>query len=29
MELRNTDYYADSLDDLRKKRGVKVLKLGN
>ncbi|ACK50234.1 Methane monooxygenase [Methylocella silvestris BL2] len=29
MELRNTDYYADSLDDLRKKRGVKVLRLGN
>ncbi len=29
MELRNTDYYADSLEELRKKRGVKVLKLGN
>lgn len=29
MELRNTDYYAESLEDLRKKRGVQVLKLGN
>jgi methane monooxygenase component A gamma chain len=29
MELRNTDYYADSLEELRKKRGVKVLRLGN
>ncbi|QXX76070.1 Methane monooxygenase component A gamma chain [Methylovirgula sp. HY1] len=29
MELRNTDYYAESLEELRKKRGVKVLKLGN
>jgi methane monooxygenase component A gamma chain len=29
MELRNTDYYADSLEDLRKKRGVRVLQLGN
>jgi methane monooxygenase component A gamma chain len=29
MELRNTDYYALSLEELRKKRGVKVLKLGN
>jgi methane monooxygenase component A gamma chain len=29
MELRNTDYYAHSLEELRKKRGVKVLKLGN
>ncbi|WP_020174572.1 aromatic/alkene monooxygenase hydroxylase subunit gamma [Methyloferula stellata] len=29
MELRNADYYADSLEELRKKRGVKVLKLGN
>jgi methane monooxygenase component A gamma chain len=29
MELRNIDYYADSLEELRKKRGVKVLKLGN
>ncbi len=29
MELRNTDYYADSLEELRKKRGVRVLRLGN
>ena len=29
MELRNTDYYADSLEELRKKRGVKVLSLGS
>lgn len=29
MELRNTDYYADSLEELRKKRGVKVLSLGD
>jgi methane monooxygenase component A gamma chain len=28
MELRNTDYYATSLEDLRKERGVKVLHLG-
>jgi methane monooxygenase component A gamma chain len=29
MELRNTDYYATSLEDLRKERGVKVLYLAN
>jgi len=29
MELRNTNYYATSLEDLRKQRGVKVLHLGN
>ncbi len=29
MELRNTNYYDTPLDELRKKRGVKVLKLGN
>lgn len=29
MELRNTDYYANSLEELRKKRGVRVLRLGN
>ncbi len=28
MELRNTNYYATSLEDLRKERGVKVLHLG-
>jgi methane monooxygenase component A gamma chain len=28
MELRNTNYYATSLPDLRKERGVKVLHLG-
>jgi methane monooxygenase component A gamma chain len=28
MELRNTDYYATSLEDLRKERGVKVLHVG-
>ncbi|PKO92484.1 MAG: methane monooxygenase [Betaproteobacteria bacterium HGW-Betaproteobacteria-1] len=28
MELRNTDYLATSLEDLRKERGVKVLHLG-
>jgi methane monooxygenase component A gamma chain len=28
MELRNTDYEATSLEDLRKERGVKVLYLG-
>jgi methane monooxygenase component A gamma chain len=27
MELRNTNYYATSLEDLRKERGVKVLHL--
>jgi methane monooxygenase component A gamma chain len=27
MELRNTDYYATSLEDLRKQRGVKVIEL--
>ena len=29
MELRNTDYYATPLAELRKERGVKVLHLGN
>ena len=29
MELRNTNYYATSLADLRKERGVKVLYLAN
>jgi hypothetical protein len=29
MELRNTDYYATPLAELRKERGVKVLYLGN
>ncbi len=28
MELRNVDYYATSLEDLRKERGVKVIHLG-
>jgi len=28
MELRNADYLATSLEDLRKERGVKVLHLG-
>jgi methane monooxygenase component A gamma chain len=28
MELRNTNYYATSLENLRKERGVKVLHLG-
>ncbi len=28
MELRNTNYYATSLEDLRKERGVKVLHIG-
>jgi len=28
MELRNTNYYDDSLEELRKQRGVKVLALG-
>lgn len=28
MELRNTNYYATSLEDLRKERGVKVLHVG-
>ena len=27
MELRNTDYYATSLPDLRKERGVKVIEV--
>lgn len=27
MELRNVDYYATSLEDLRKQRGVKVIEL--
>ena len=29
MELRNIDYYANSLEELRKKRGVKVFSLGS
>jgi methane monooxygenase component A gamma chain len=29
MELRNTNYYATPLEELRKERGVKVLHLGN
>ncbi len=28
MELRNVDYYATSLEELRKERGVKVIHLG-
>lgn len=29
MELRNTNYYATSLEDLRKERGVRVLHVGS
>lgn len=29
MELRNTNYYATPLEELRKERGVKVIQLGN
>jgi methane monooxygenase component A gamma chain len=29
MELRNENYYGTSLEELRKERGVRVVKLGN